>query len=87
MNPALVLADEPSGNLDTLSADAVFELPRAVNEQFGTTFLIVTHDPRLEVRCDRIIELVDGRIVSDQVNVPVSRAGAPARTQPAVLAV
>jgi lipoprotein-releasing system ATP-binding protein len=87
MNPALVLADEPSGNLDTKSADAVFELLRAVNEHSGTTFLIVTHDPRLAVRCDRIIELVDGRIVADQVNVPISRAGGSARTQPAVLAV
>jgi lipoprotein-releasing system ATP-binding protein len=66
MEPALVLADEPSGNLDTQSADAVFDLLRAVNEHRGTTFLIVTHDPRLADRCDRIIELVDGRIVSDR---------------------
>jgi lipoprotein-releasing system ATP-binding protein len=66
MNPALVLADEPSGNLDTENADAVFKLLRDVNETSGTTFLIVTHDPRLAQRCDRIIELVDGRIVSDR---------------------
>ncbi len=66
MEPALVLADEPSGNLDTQSADAVFDLLRTVNKQRGTTFLIVTHDPRLADRCDRIIELVDGSIVRDR---------------------
>jgi lipoprotein-releasing system ATP-binding protein len=75
MNPALVLADEPSGNLDTENADAVFDLMRSVNESSGTTFLIVTHDPRLAQRCDRIIELVDGRIVSDAPNLNVVRRG------------
>ena len=74
MKPTLVLADEPSGNLDTQSADAVFDLLRSVNERLGTTFLIVTHDPRLANRCDRIVELVDGRIVSDLANAnPVHR--------------
>ena len=73
MNPALVLADEPSGNLDTENADAVFELMRDVNATSGTTFLIVTHDPRLAQRCDRIVELVDGRIVSDRSNPDVVR--------------
>jgi lipoprotein-releasing system ATP-binding protein len=76
MSPALVLADEPSGNLDTRAADAVFDLMRRVNEQRGTTFLIVTHDPRLADRCDRIIELVDGRIVSDRPHARQSRAAA-----------
>jgi lipoprotein-releasing system ATP-binding protein len=75
MNPALVLADEPSGNLDTENADAVFDLMRNVNETGGTTFLIVTHDPRLAQRCDRIIELVDGRIVGDRSNPNVVRRG------------
>ena len=71
MEPALVLADEPSGNLDTQSADAVFELLRSVNVRLRTAFVIVTHDPRLAARCDRIIELVDGRIVSDRPNTRV----------------
>jgi lipoprotein-releasing system ATP-binding protein len=62
MQPALVLADEPTGNLDTKSADSIFELMRNVNQNSGTSFIIVTHDPRLAQRCDRIIELVDGRI-------------------------
>lgn len=75
MSPALVLADEPSGNLDTENADAVFDLMRDVNETGGTTFLIVTHDPRLAQRCDRIVELVDGRIVRDRPNPNVVRRG------------
>lgn len=69
MNPALVLADEPTGNLDTKSADTVFDLMREVSQTSGTTFLIVTHDPRLAMRCDRIIELIDGRIDSDKPNI------------------
>ncbi|MFZ4538865.1 ABC transporter ATP-binding protein [Propionivibrio sp.] len=65
MRPSLVLADEPTGNLDTKSADSVFALMREVSASDQTTFLIVTHDARLAARCDRIIELVDGSIVSD----------------------
>jgi lipoprotein-releasing system ATP-binding protein len=75
MKPALVLADEPTGNLDTQSADAVFDMLREINETSGTTFLIVTHDPRLASRCDRIIELVDGRVTSDRPNERVVRRG------------
>jgi lipoprotein-releasing system ATP-binding protein len=85
MNPALVLADEPSGNLDTQSADAVFDLLRGINVRLGTTFLIVTHDPRLAARCDRIIELVDGRIVADRPNAHPARRQPPASRQPAGL--
>ena len=62
MNPDLVLADEPTGNLDTKSADAVFELMRRVNRESGTSFLLVTHNMDLARRCDRIIQVVDGRI-------------------------
>jgi lipoprotein-releasing system ATP-binding protein len=66
--PALVLADEPTGNLDTASADDVFDLMRRFNREYGTTFLVVTHDPRIAARCQRVIEIVDGRITSDRVS-------------------
>lgn len=64
MNPDLVLADEPTGNLDTKSADSVFELMRQVNRESGTAFLMVTHNLDLARRCDRIIDVVDGRITA-----------------------
>jgi len=74
MRPPLVLADEPTGNLDTGTADEVFELLREINREERTAFLVVTHDPRLAARCDRVIELVDGRIRSDRVTAPASVA-------------
>ncbi|MEP6966105.1 MAG: ABC transporter ATP-binding protein, partial [Polaromonas sp.] len=64
LKPRLILADEPTGNLDTVSADEVFELLRQFNRDHGSACLIVTHDPRLAARCDRLIELVDGRLVA-----------------------
>ncbi|MDE2119050.1 MAG: ABC transporter ATP-binding protein [Betaproteobacteria bacterium] len=64
--PPLVLADEPTGNLDTHSADDVFALLRRFNREFGCAVLVVTHDPRLAQRCDRIVDLVDGRLVGDR---------------------
>lgn len=67
--PQLVLADEPTGNLDTATSDSIFALLRRFNREFGTALLIVTHDPRLAARCDRIVELVDGRIAGDRANV------------------
>ena len=80
MDPALVLADEPTGNLDTASADQVFALLREINRASDTSFLIVTHDPRLAQRCDRIIELIDGNIASDRVNKVASPRAAPLLT-------
>jgi HlyD family secretion protein len=62
MNPTLLLADEPTGNLDSKSADAVFELLRQVSRDQGTTVLFVTHNPELADRCDNTIQVVDGRI-------------------------
>jgi lipoprotein-releasing system ATP-binding protein len=62
MNPALLLADEPTGNLDTQSADAVFALLRRINQEQGTTVLLVTHNPELGRRCDKTIQVVDGLI-------------------------
>ncbi len=62
MQPAVLLADEPTGNLDTKSAEVVFGLLRDVNRQHGTTVLFVTHNPELAQRCDRTIEVVDGLV-------------------------
>ncbi len=64
MNPALLLADEPTGNLDTKSADGVFELLRRFNREHGTTVLFVTHNATLAQRCDKTIQVVDGLIIS-----------------------
>ena len=63
---ALVLADEPTGNLDTESSAEVFALMRRFNRELGTTFLVVTHDPRIAEQCERVIEIVDGRIAGDR---------------------
>ena len=62
MNPAVLLADEPTGNLDTKSADAVFALLRQVNQEHGTTVLFVTHNPELAGRCDKTIQVIDGLV-------------------------
>ena len=75
-NPTLILADEPTGNLDTESANGVFGLLREVSAASGTTVLLVTHNMDLASRCDRIIKLVDGRVVGDQPRQ--ARGSAPA---------
>ncbi|OTG61662.1 ABC transporter ATP-binding protein [Acinetobacter sp. ANC 3903] len=64
-NPALLLADEPTGNLDTQTAESMFALFRKVHEERDCAVLLVTHDPRLSATCDRTINLVDGLIQSD----------------------
>ncbi len=66
LEPPLVLADEPTGNLDTQSANEVFEVMRRMHASLKVSFLLVTHDPRLAARCDRVIELIDGRIERDE---------------------
>jgi len=63
--PPLVLADEPTGNLDTASSDEVFVQLRKMHSELGVTFIVVTHDARLGARCDRLVELVDGNIARD----------------------
>lgn len=62
-NPVLVLADEPTGNLDRESADHVMDLIKTINQTMGSSFLISTHDEHIAARCQRRIELLDGRIV------------------------
>jgi len=61
--PDLVLADEPTGNLDTHTGEALFSLMRELNKARGTTFVIVTHNDKLSAQADRIIHMQDGQIV------------------------
>jgi lipoprotein-releasing system ATP-binding protein len=64
LRPPLLLADEPTGNLDTRSAEAVFALLRRFSAEDGMAVLFVTHNPAFARRCDRLIEVVDGRIAA-----------------------
>lgn len=66
-NPSLILADEPTGNLDSDTTMEIYKLLRGINKEFGTTFLIITHDDRVANLADRIIEIDSGRIVTDKL--------------------
>ena len=73
LSPRLILADEPTGNLDTHSANEVFELLQAVNREQQSACLIVTHDPALAARCQRQIQIVDGQLLSEKAPADSSR--------------
>ncbi|MFQ5588293.1 MAG: ABC transporter ATP-binding protein [Nitrospiria bacterium] len=62
LSPRLILADEPTGNLDTHTSDEVFNLLKSLNEQRGITFVLVTHNEKLSLQADRLIKMVDGAI-------------------------
>ncbi|WP_139902529.1 ABC transporter ATP-binding protein [Clostridium thermarum] len=64
-NPKIILADEPTGNLDSESTENIYNILREINERFKTTFVIITHDRRIAEKADRIIEIKDGRIGLD----------------------
>jgi lipoprotein-releasing system ATP-binding protein len=66
--PRLILADEPTGNLDTTNTEAVYTLFRKINAELGTAFLIVTHDRGVAQQTDRILEVSDGQLVQDVRN-------------------
>lgn len=64
--PSLLFADEPTGNLDTRTGQAIIELLFSLNQDAGTTLLLVTHDEHLAVRCNRLLRLEGGRLVADE---------------------
>lgn len=61
-NPKIILADEPTGNLDSESTDTIYNLMRDINKKFNTTFIVITHDQRIAEKTDRIIEIKDGKV-------------------------
>ncbi|BCN31823.1 ABC transporter ATP-binding protein [Anaeromicropila herbilytica] len=63
-NPKIILADEPTGNLDSETTDTVYQLMREINEKYKTTFVVITHDKRIADKTDRVIEIQDGRILN-----------------------
>ena len=65
-NPALILADEPTANLDSKASADLLDVMERLNQDHGTTFLFSTHDPRVMERSRRLITLVDGQIESDE---------------------
>jgi putative ABC transport system ATP-binding protein len=70
LDPPLLLADEPTGNLDSATGGAIIELLFALNRERGSTLLLVTHDDALAARADRIVSLRDGRVVGDRRREP-----------------
>lgn len=64
-NPKILLADEPTGNLDTDASEKVYSLFREINDKFGTTIIVVTHERKIAEKTDRIIEIRDGKIFLD----------------------
>ena len=66
MRPALILADEPTGNLDSKASDEIVKLLRKANEQYGQTIIMVTHDMKIAEHATRIIDFNDGKITSDR---------------------
>jgi putative ABC transport system ATP-binding protein len=66
-NPSMILADEPTGNLDSKSGDEVMKILLGLNEEFGTTLVFVTHDPEIAAQTNRIIRLLDGVVIEDRM--------------------
>lgn len=67
-SPGVILADEPTGNLDSKNSAEIIKLLRKSNRDYEQTMIIITHDENIALQCDRIITLSDGRIVSDKLN-------------------
>jgi putative ABC transport system ATP-binding protein len=69
-NPAIMLADEPTGNLDSKNSSEIIELLKMFNRTYKQTLLIITHDERIALQADRIIAIEDGRIIKNEVTRP-----------------
>ena len=67
-NPNIILADEPTGNLDSKTGDIVLDTFKRLNEEYGHTIILITHERYVAEHADRIIELRDGKIISDNVS-------------------
>ena len=65
-DPAFILADEPTGNLDSRSGGEIMDLLQAANKKYRQTLLLITHDERIALKADRILTISDGRILSDE---------------------
>jgi putative ABC transport system ATP-binding protein len=65
--PAILLADEPTGNLDSKNSHEIIELLKLSNKKYNQTLLVITHDENIALQADRIIEINDGRIIRDEV--------------------
>ena len=74
-DPALILADEPTGNLDSQSSNEVMDLLKLANKQYNQTLIIITHDEKIALQADRIITISDGKIINDEVVRPSNGGG------------
>ena len=68
-NPAIVLADEPTGNLDSEASDEIMSLLRSANKKYKQTVIVITHDLNIASSADRIITIDDGKIIKDEVSM------------------
>lgn len=66
-NPAIILADEPTGNLDSQNSEEIMSLLKLFNKKFNQTLIIITHDERIALQADRIISIEDGKIAKNEV--------------------
>ncbi|WP_368246111.1 ABC transporter ATP-binding protein [Clostridium paraputrificum] len=67
-SPKIILADEPTGNLDSNTTNDIYNLLRDINKKYNTTFVIITHANRIAEKADRVIEVLDGNIIKDYLN-------------------
>lgn len=68
-NPALMLADEPTGNLDSKASDEIISLLRLSNKKYNQTVIVITHDEKIALEADRVITIDDGKIIKDEKNI------------------